>query len=383
MTQNDKPQNDEPESGESPKAAEPPADLPVTGEAPQDPTPSVTKLPYTLIVLVLVVAILAIGAVLTWPAWRHLLPPMQQQSSQPFEPRAAQETPAVSTDFAGLADLRAELESVRQRVAALEAQPAPDVQPSSESTDLAPLETRVDRIETAIRTLAERPQVPAGLSETLETLSAQTAELRRSAADSATVLRLADRVEQVEAQMRDILQQRGSAAGLLLAVGQLRAAVNDAMPFEAELRAVRALAPAGLDIAEQVEVLKQRAASGIPTRMVLTQRFDQLAADLVKADVLPQGQGWWRDTMARLSGLLVVRRESGEAAGEGTAAIVARTDARLAETDLAGAVAEAEALEGAASERAAPWLADAKARLAADKALSTLTAETLTALGQR
>lgn len=365
-------QTDQPQSGALPEQEIPPtADASVNqAESGEAPLPA-KGLPVGMILAALAVALLAVGAVLTWDEWRGVIAPAP--------------APVVQRANGEIDTLRAELDRIRQRVETLEARPALESAPvaPAATNDLTAVDSRIDSVENAIRTLAQRPQMPADLADTVAALSAHVAELRRSAADSATVLRLADRVEQVEAQLRDMQQQRGSAAAMLLAVGQLREAVNGAMPFEAELRTVRALAPSGLDIAEPVDILKRRAASGIPTRLTLARRFDQLAADLVRADVLPQGQGWWRDTLTRLSGLLIVRREDGQAAGDGTASIVARAGTRLAETDLAGAVAEATALSGPAAEHAAPWLADAQARLAADKALSALTAETLTALGPR
>jgi hypothetical protein len=51
---------------------------------------------------------------------------------------------------------------------------------------------------------------------------------------------------------------------------------------------------------------------------------------------------------------------------------VARAEAALDRGDLAAAVAELEALDGAAADTAAPWLAKARPRLAAEAALHTL-----------
>jgi hypothetical protein len=44
----------------------------------------------------------------------------------------------------------------------------------------------------------------------------------------------------------------------------------------------------------------------------------------------------------------------------------------LDDGDLAGAISELEALDGAAAAAAAPWLAEARPRLAAEAALDTL-----------
>ena len=62
-------------------------------------------------------------------------------------------------------------------------------------------------------------------------------------------------------------------------------------------------------------------------------------------------------------------------------AIAARTEARLSAGDLAGAVAEAETLHGAPLAVVADWLGQARARLAAGRALATLDARAVAALG--
>ena len=60
------------------------------------------------------------------------------------------------------------------------------------------------------------------------------------------------------------------------------------------------------------------------------------------------------------------------------------SDGRVTLGDLfenAGAVAEVESLQGGPADQAANWLADARARLAADKAVSELTAHVVAAIG--
>jgi uroporphyrinogen-III synthase len=212
-------------------------------------------------------------------------------------------------------------------------------------------------------------------------LGKQVAELKRTSADAAAVLRLADRVEKMESTVRDMQARRSSASALMLAVGQLREALAKAMPYDAELRAVKALAGSDAEVAQQLDGLKARAVAGIPTFPVLVQRFNAQAPAIVRAQVLPEGQSWWRQTLDRLTGLVVIRREDGSNAGNAPAAVVARAEAALGQGDLAGAVAEIATLSEGPAEQAAPWLADAKARLAADKAVSELTAHVVAAIG--
>lgn len=273
-------------------------------------------------------------------------------------------------------DLAAELAATRERLHALEARLA---QP--QGADLTPLENRLGQTEAAVKALQAQPQVPAKLVDEVETLGKQVAELKRTSADAAAVLRLADRVEKVEAGFRDMQARRSSASALLLAVGQLREALAAAMPYDAELRALKALAGSDAEINAALEGLKPRAASGIPTLPVLVARLNAQAPAIIRAQVLPEQQSWWRQTLDRLASLVTIEREDGSAAGTSPAAIVARAQGALAHGDLAQAAAEMESLSGGPAEQAAPWLADAKARLAAGKAVSELTAHVVAAVG--
>lgn len=350
-----------------------PAEAGETPDSESPPKPAAKKAtPWGALAAILVIAALVVGGVATWPQWKDRVISTRVEAPPPAAAPPVAAPPATE-------DLRAELQALRARVDELESRPATADAP----TDMGPLSDRLAQVEGAVQGLQAQPQVPARLVQEVETLAAQVAELRKTAADSSAVLRLADRLDRVEAELRDLQSRRTSASALLLAVGLLREAVNHAMPFEAELRAVRTLAPQDAELAQALEDLKPRAAAGIPTRMVLAERFQALAPALVRSDLMPSGQSWWRDTVNRLSSLLTVRREDGEAAGTSPAAVVARTEAALRRSDLAGAVAQAEALSGSAAETVAPWLADARARLAADKALSTLTAHVVAAVGPK
>ncbi|MGE5478583.1 MAG: uroporphyrinogen-III synthase [Bacteroidales bacterium] len=316
------------------------------------------------------VVLVAAVAALVWSEMRpgaDLPPPSAGTAAQ---------APAAAP--APVAELQADVAALREKLRALEARLA---EQPARGGDLVPMENRLNQAEAALKALQAQPQVPAKLVEEVDSLGKQVAELKRTSADAAAVLRLADRVEKVESALRDMQARRSSAAALLLAVGQLREALAANMPFDAELRALKALAGTDADVAAAVEALKPRAVTGIPTLPILTTRLNAQAPAIIRAQVLPEGQGWWRQTLDRLASLVTIEREDGNVAGSSPAAIVARAQAALASGDLAQAAAEMEGLSGGPAEQAAPWLADAKARLAAGKAVSELTAHVVAAVG--
>lgn len=351
-----------------------PAEQPAPASTPEDgQKPKSGGLPWGLLAL-MAVAVLVAVAVFSFPQWRDRVPGLAGGPA----PAAGDMTLAQEVEV-----LRADLAATRDRLRQLELrlEQAPAAQPGAAPApaNLGPLTDRVAQLDQAVRQLQSQPR----LGDEVEALSRQVAELRKTSADAGTVLRLADRVEQAEAQLREAQAKRSSAAALLLAVGQLREAVNGAMPFDAELRAVKALSAQDAEAAQALEALKPRAAGGIPTRLVLAGRFHDLAPVIVRSDAVTAPEGWWRQTLLRLSSLVTIRREDGSAAGDGTTALVARAEDHMGKGDLAAAVAELQRLVGPAAEAAAPWLADAQARLAADAALSELTAQVVAAVGPR
>lgn len=333
---------------------EEPASEPVT---PTQLPPSSSRRIVAILLLLLAGAV----AVASFPLWRDRAGfPMPQDGGFEVE------------------NLRAELSASNARLAQLEArlaQPAP-----AGSTD----DVRLASLEQALRSLQSQPSAaPSHLAGDVETLAKQVAELRKTAADAATLLRLADRVDQVDGAVRELQARRSSAAALLLGVGQLREAVNLGLVFDAELRVVKLLAGDDADSARALEALKDRASTGIAPRLVLAERFDLLAPTLIRAEILPEGDGWQRRVMDRLLSLVTIRREDGSAAGSSAAAIVARAQAALSRGELAAAIAETESLTGGSAQAAAAWTAEAKARLAADKAVSELAAHAIAVAGTK
>lgn len=342
-----------------------PASEPVTNTAAAEP-PEPSRLP-SRFGMVAVPVLLALAAAATFPLWRD-------QAG----------LPAPGGGFE-VENLRAELSAASQRLAQLEARPAPTVSGSAPApAPAAPADDgRLAALEQALRGLQAQPALPSTLVTDVDLISKQLAELRKTAADSATMLRLVDRLDQVEASLRDLQAKRSSAAVLLLAVGQLREAVNGGQAFDAELRAVKVLAGDDAALIRAAESLAERAGAGLAPRTALIARFDALAPRIIRAEILPAEDGWQRRVMDRLLSLVTIRREDGNAAGDNAAAQVARAQAALGRNDLAVAIAQLDGLSAGPAAQAAPWLAEARARLAADKVLSEMAAQAIALAGAR
>lgn len=304
--------------------------------------------------LIAVLAVLALGggAYGTFPLWRDLLGLPSAPASESFE----------------VENLRAELAAATNRIAQLEAKPP------AGGSDAA----RLDRLEEALKSAPAHAAAP--IAE-IESISKQLADLKRNSAEASAVLRLAERLEQLDLAVRDLQAKRSSAAALLLAVGQLREAVAAGRPFDSEWRAARVLAGEDTESLGLLDQIKPQAGEGIAPRAALVQSFDVLAPALIRAEILPEGDGWWRRTADRLLSLVTIRREDGAAVGANAAAVVGRAQAAVSRGDLAAALAELDALSPGPAQAAAPWIAAAKARQGADKALSQLAAQAVALAG--
>src|SRR5262249_29100229 len=155
----------------------------------------------------------------------------------------------------------------------------------------------------------------------------------------------------------------------------LRATLQTARAYASELRAAEALASGTPEILQPLQTLEARAERGIPTTAVLAERLDQVARDVTATDATASAGGRWSQrALAKVEGLV---RGRGVGEGEGGAPgddPVGAARAALRKGQLAPAVETMKRLPGAAAGIAAPWIADAEARLAADASLAAVDA---------
>ena len=231
---------------------------------------------------------------------------------------------------------------------------------SSQARQLAAVSARLATLEAAI-----------GNAARIEDLNDRIAVLEGKSADAASVLTLANRVTTLEDTSRRAVADQTAEVALLMATAQLRETITAGRPFALELETAKALSTRVLGTAINDDGFATYGARGIPSLFTLQRRFGETAARVVRAAAIPDGaSGWIRQSLDRLMAIVTVRRVDGDIAGDGAAAILARAENRLEADDLSGAAVEMTALTGAAAEAAAPWLADVRARIAADRAIT-------------
>lgn len=354
------------------------------------------------------VVVLGVVGYASLPWWVDSLPPTVKPLAYRLLP-----TPAAQTDLAAMQDQIAALEqnvgtlkgtvgTLQDRIAHLEDSHAATMagvgqSGSPSSSDTGGTETgtnsgAISGVAPGVGADAIVTQRLAALESTVGHQQTATADqlqslqdglqsVKESSASASAVLGLSDRVAGLENKVGQAQSRQDHALAFLLAVGQLRTAVETGRSFEDEMKMVTALAPDGVDVGGQTAPFRPLAGTGIPTLTALQQSFAALGAKVIRASALPdETAGWWSRTVDRLLTVITVRRIDGDALGDGPAAVVSRTEALLNHGALSEAVSELEKLSGASAEVAAPWLAQATARVAADQALNDLTSEALASL---
>jgi uroporphyrinogen-III synthase len=270
----------------------------------------------------------------------------------------------------------------------VQAQPPVDLQAEFNAA-FEDLEDRQVRLRQQIEGLA--PRVDA-IERTLGALRASVDKLSTSEqnVEVEVVKQFGDRIALLEAQAgaaSGLAQQvrsleestelaRDTASKLataVLAVGQLVQVVRDGGAFVRQLAAVRALGGDDPDIAQAAAELEPFSATGVPTLAALRAQLPATIDAVIRATPVTASDTWTDRVVNRLASLVTVRRVGFQAiAAGGIDGIVAQAETALDGGDLQAAVTALERLDGPPAEAAADWLQHARARLTADRALSTL-----------
>jgi hypothetical protein len=281
-----------------------------------------------------------------------------------------------------------DLTALAARLDAIEKRPAPQI-PDVGPLALAQsaLARRVDQLEAARNASQETEAAVAanrkGLQQleqrvgAIETQSASRAagedaqmqKLEQEAAKLGTVgPDLGNRLSTVERQLQAQSGAGRTDAALLVALLQMREAVERARPFSAEYAAFTALAHDQPDLVAAAEPLAHAAQDGVPGRLALSTRLSELAGKIA-SPAPPATADWGAQALARLRALVTIHRVEG-ASESGPDVTVSAAERALARGDLGDAVAQLDSLSGANAEAAAPWLQMARQRLAVEAALA-------------
>lgn len=287
----------------------------------------------------------------------------------------AAESPDVDTE---------RLDALATRVDALEAAPVALAQSGGDDAATAPA-TNDDLKELRDRALIERiealPQGSfaslTGLDERLAALEtatqANTAALGQLSDVDTEVGALGDQLASLQAAL-DTLENRAIDPGsaFVLATSQLREAAARGNAYRDQLDATSALAPDDAVAAGSLQTLASHADTGVATTKSLGDRLPDALSDAVTAERVATSDGFFDQTLAKLEGLVSVRRVDGQVEGTGADAVTSRAEALFNAGDLDAALKELEGLSDEAADAMSGWITDARAHLDVHKALDDL-----------
>ena len=348
-----------------------------------------------------VIAILLIGAIATYlakpaavrqilavdwlPSWQSVTaskPGLVEQSTQQERPAAQtsdSETslPAADDSAAIIDALRRELALTTARLRESEREPiVTQVYEAAVAEPSLEVLPRFEDIEARLGRLADRPvvapdtfryatdAVSARLTRLDETLSALTQKLETQTAVQEAERARAARVE-----------------GMAFAALALRESLDAGTAFANATAGLRPLA-LELGLATEADLLAPAAAKGLVGLDVLRSRLTGLAAEVMRAEARAPDTGLFARLWRSLSSTVVVRRVADDAAilnaGDSVDRLLSRAERRLAAGNIAEAIAPIELLAARDSLTAGTrqalqdWLADARARRAAERLAAAL-----------
>lgn len=251
--------------------------------------------------------------------------------------------------------LSQEISTLEQALAQMEEERAAG---AGSADGVAAFEERLGALESAGGASAD---VEAGLSDLLARL--ESVEAERQA--------LAERITALEEEVAD--RSAEESINQAFAAARLKSAIDRGGSFEPALEAFAAVAPESPAVA----ALDDFAASGVPTRNQLAERFPAVAREMLTAVHAGAASDGMLDRLMASARSVVTVRPTGSVEGESPEAIIARMEAAIGEGDLPAAVQEWESLPEAAKTVSQDYAADLRARAEAETILNeTLSAAT-------
>jgi len=244
-------------------------------------------------------------------------------------------------------------------------------------------ERRIGDLESKVARVAlEQGSQSSAIEKQITALDSRLAQ----AATRSSAEELAERVAVLERDLPALQQRVASqgigapALGVLLAATQLRGVLTTSTPFVNEMAAFRLTGFNDPPLRQALEAIGGRAASGIATEAWLIGRFSTVQTNILRAASIGNPGARIADVfLDTLSDWLPpVYRLTGASEGATPRAIADRAQAAMAAGDFPRAVDILGELSGLPAEVAAPWLAEARARVVADRSRTLLAKHMLT-----
>ena len=213
------------------------------------------------------------------------------------------------------------------------------------------------------------------------------------AALEAGLVEMRTRLAEADAEAARQAASDGRLMALVLATGELSAALGSSRGFAPALETLGGLIGEDPEIEGTLARLAPFAAGGVTTLDGLRARFPEAANAIVRTALATDDADWIDETVTKLSQLVTIRRTGGALDPGSLDGRLVEAEMALAAGDLARAIAIVDPLTSGATEAAQAtsaqttsaqaWLRDARARREADDALAALVATVRARIGAR
>jgi hypothetical protein len=164
-----------------------------------------------------------------------------------------------------------------------------------------------------------------------------------------------------------------SSRFVALGLAQLRPALERDEPFGVQLSTLRRVMPNDPALAQALGTIAVFADKGAPTVAQLRDHFVEMANEIALGDVVGPNKTWLDRAVVKVASTLELHAVAHRLNDpREPSALVWDAQAHLDAGDLAGTVATLDGLTGHSAAVAAPWIAAAHERLAANKVLMQL-----------
>ena len=335
-------------------------------------------------IALIVVVVLAGGAILAGPLWQPKLYPGMGGGSGSADGGRLDEIAA------GLADIEASMENLGRDLGARERELSGriDALEGGGGEAGAAFAGQLAAIEQGMRDLVRKlDALEAGEGDALESMKtaldiadAAIGGLRDDVVEltqAARTLRgglasIGGNIGDLEGRVMTLetrpLQTGEKIAAMVLALGQVEGAMNSGRPYRAALERLETLGRDDPLISEgaAVAALSPWAGRGISDRLTLRRQFDELAPEIDRA-LSGSGEGNWLDSVWNsITGLVTIRRIDGSDPSP-----IAQAERALEIGDLAGAAAVFEG-KGSLGTDGDDWLNRVRARVDAEREIDAL-----------
>ncbi|MBT4670942.1 MAG: hypothetical protein HN834_12305 [Rhodospirillaceae bacterium] len=235
---------------------------------------------------------------------------------------------------------------------------------------------RVDAVETLAgvgeQNVRSLDATVAGFAQRLDTAAKQDVEMGQRLA--ALENQVPGRLTEIEAGLGALKRSSSGPAKLYLIALRLRIAAQSSAPFADEVAAATLVGINGGPIAAALQLLGRHAVDGVATRAQLHDRFRRQLAPRLRGATDGAGRSLFVQFRSWFNSLFLDERGTPMAFAN-AAAIVALAEDALARDQLRAASDHLERLDGPFAATVAPWLNQARARVAVDTATASLMTE--------